>query len=148
MKKTMLFNLIIPVLFFGLMGCSQDDVDTEKPVIEVKEPHDHAEFHPGDEIHVDIEFSDNVGLKEFKIDIHYGGDHSHKSLLDEIEWSFLHIEAIDGRNKHVHMHIDIPHNAKHGEYHFLVYCTDQAGNEAMVALEIEIEDEHGHGHEH
>jgi uncharacterized membrane protein len=142
MNKTMLFNLIIPVLFLGLMGCSQDDVDTEKPVIEVNEPLNLAEYHPGDEIHVDIEFSDNVGLTEFKIDIHYGGDHGHKSLLDEIEWNFLHIEALEGRNKIVQMHIDIPQNAKHGEYHFLVYCTDKAGNEAMAALEIDIEGEH------
>ena len=141
MKKT-LFKLTLIVLFFGLIGCSQDEVDTEKPVIEVNEPLNLAEYHPGDEIHVDIEFSDNVGLKEFKIDIHYGGDHSHKSLLDEVEWSFLHIEAIEGRNKHVSMHIDIPDNVKHRAYDFLVYCTDKAGNEAMVALEIDIEGEH------
>lgn len=141
MFKLLLMIAIIPLI--GLIGCSEDDVDTEKPVIEIIEPHDHEEFHPGDEIHVEIVFSDNVGLKEFKIDIHYGGDHSHKSLKHgEVEWSYIHIEAIEGRNKHVHMHIEIPDNAKHGEYHFLVYCTDQAGNEAMVVLEIEIEDEH------
>jgi uncharacterized membrane protein len=141
MNKT-LFNLTLIVLFFGLMGCTQDEVDTEKPVIEIIKPHDHAEFNPGEEIQVEIEFSDNVGLKEFKIDIHYGGDHHHKASLDEIEWSFMHIEAIEGRHKRLQMYIEIPDNAKHGEYDFLVYCTDTAGNEAMVVLEIEIDDEH------
>jgi hypothetical protein len=34
MNKT-LFNLTLIVLFFGLMGCTQDEVDTEKPVIEI-----------------------------------------------------------------------------------------------------------------
>lgn len=143
MRKTLLIYLILILPVFVLMGCDEEDVDTEKPVIEVVEPLDHAEFHPGEEMLVELELSDNVGLKEFKIEIHYGGDHTHKALAEgEEEWSFIHIESIEGRNMHMHMDIDIPQDAKHGLYHFLVYCTDEAGNEAWIGLEMDVEDAH------
>jgi hypothetical protein len=144
MRKHRIIVLLGLLIFMGLASCSTDEVDTERPVIQLNEPADHAHFHPGDEIHFDAEFSDNVALKQFKIDIHWGAGHDHKSGQDDDhghEWSFEHIGELQGRNQHIHMHIDIPEDAKPGEYHFLVYCTDEAGNESFVAIEIEIEDD-------
>lgn len=130
--------LFAAAIFFS--ACSKEEVDNQKPVIEIEEPLDHAHFHPGDIIHFDAEFSDNVALSQFKIDIHYGGDHGHKNSATTLKWSYEYIGELSGRNKHIHMDIPVPAHAQAGEYHFLVYCTDKAGNEAFVALEIEIED--------
>ena len=150
MKNFKIIFLFMALAAFGFAACSDDETDTEKPVIQLNEPADHAHFHPGDEIHFDAEFSDNVALKQFKIDIHWGEGHDHKSGQHDDhghEWSYEYIAELQGRNQHVHMHIDIPEDAKHGEYHFLVYCTDEAGNESFVAIEIEIEDD-DHHHDH
>jgi len=137
--------LILIILAFNFVACTEETIDTEKPVIEVSSPTDHQHFHPGDIIHFDAEFSDNIELGQFKIDIHFGDGHDHKSTAmeaDGVEWDFEYIGELSGRNKHIHLDIPIPNNAKHGEYHFMVYCTDKAGNESWVALEIEIEDDH------
>lgn len=143
-KSIKTLSLMLIIIMFAFMACTDEKIDTEKPEIEVSSPSDHEEFHPGDVIHFDAEFSDNVKLSQFKIDIHYGEGHSHKSAgieNGEIEWSFVYIGELSGRNKHIHLDIPIPSNAKHGEYHFMVYCTDKAGNESWVALEIELVDD-------
>ena len=146
MKKLLFFAFLMISMGLIFQACSDDnEVDTEKPVIEINDPLDGQHFHPGDEIHFDAEFSDNVELNQFKIDIHWGEGHDHKSSQNGEEWTYEYIGELSGRNQHVHMHIDIPENAKHGEYHFLVYCTDKAGNESWVALDIHIED---HDHDH
>ena len=145
MNKTVFMFLALLSASVFFWSCSSDETDTEKPVIEISSPADHAHFHPGDIIHFDAEFSDNVGLKQFKIDIHWGEGHDHKSGQHDDHghaWSYEYIGELYGRNKHIHMDITIPEDAKHGEYHFLVFVTDKAGNEAFVALEIEIEDDH------
>jgi hypothetical protein len=142
MKNFKIIFLLLGVAAVGFVACSDEETDTEKPVIQLNEPADHADFHPGDEIHFDAEFSDNVALKQFKIDIHWAEGHDHKSGQDDDhEWSYEYIGDLDGRNQQVQMHILIPEDAKHGEYHFIVYCTDEAGNESFVAIEIEIEDD-------
>jgi hypothetical protein len=140
--NNLLYITILAVLSFT--ACNTEEVDTEKPVITINEPHDHDHFKPGGNIHFDAEFSDNVGLKQFKIDIHYGGDHTHKSTgikLQDNEWSYIYTGDLEGRNKHFQMDISIPEDVKYGDYDFIVYCSDQAGNESFVALEIEIEDD-------
>jgi hypothetical protein len=151
MNKTKNFLYIGLILLIGFTACNTEEMDTEIPVITINEPHDHEHFHPGGKIHFDADFSDNVGLKQFKIDIHSGEGHTHKSngiRLQDNEWSYVYTGDLEGRNKHVHMDITIPEDAKHGEYHFIVYCTDQAGNESFVALEFEVEDDGDHHHDH
>lgn len=150
MKNYRIIFLFLTIAIFGFVACSDEEIDTEKPVIQLNEPITHANFHPGDEIHFDAEFSDNVALKQFKIDIHSGEGHDHKSGQDDdhgLDWSYEYIGELQGHNQQLQMHIDIPEDAKHGEYHFLVYCTDEAGNESFVAIEIEIEDD-DHHHDH
>ena len=148
MKKKNLLTYSIVLAFAIFTACSSDEIDTEAPRIVVNAPEDHAHFHPGDVILFNADFSDNVALKQFKIDIHYGGDHGHKSVSDDDhghKWSYEHIGDLSGREQNVQMNITIPEDTHEGEYHFLVFATDEAGNEAQVVLEIEIEDDH---HDH
>jgi hypothetical protein len=140
MKNFRIYYLAFLSLTVAFVACSDDGTDTEKPVITLNEPEDHEHFHPGDEIHFDADFSDNVALKQMKIDIHSAEGHDHKSSSVGTEWHWDTIINLSGRNMHKHFHIDIPADAEHGEYHFIVYATDAAGNESFVAIEIEIDD--------
>jgi hypothetical protein len=148
MKKIKFIAVILAALAFTFQACTTEDPDTEPPVIEVQSPADHEHFHAGDVITFEATFTDNIALSQFKIDIHFGEGHDHKSANhddDEIEWHFEYIGDLSGTSQQVSMDIPIPHNAKHGEYHFMVFCTDEAGNESLVNLEIEVEDDdHDH----
>lgn len=143
------FILLIVGLLFVFNGCSADEIDTESPEISILSPDNEQHFHPGEIIRFEAIFSDDMELSQFKIDIHYGGDHTHKSTLsDEAEWSYDHIGDLSGREQHLKLDIDIPGHAKHGEYHFIVFCTDMAGNQSWTGVDIFIEDDDGDDHDH
>lgn len=126
-----------------IVSCSKDDEDTKKPEIELISPQNHDEFHPGDNIHFEARFSDDTELSEYKIDIHFDDGHDHKSHKhDGHEWHYTYTATLSGKNQMVHHDISIPEDAEHGEYHFMVFCTDKAGNESFIKIDIEIEGEH------
>jgi hypothetical protein len=149
MKKLNFLTILFTALVLVFNACNKDtEIDTQAPEIAMVSPDDEQYFHPGDTIHFEAGFSDDVALSQFKIEIHYGSDHTHKSdSSQEVEWSFEHIGDLSGREQLVTMDIEIPENAEHGEYHFLVYCTDLAGNESWIGLDIFI-DEEGHNDPH
>lgn len=138
------------VLLFVLVfsSCNKDDGDTQKPEILLAEPFDGQVLLAGDTLHFEVEFLDNIELKSYKIDIHPNEDsHDHKSTLDEGEWSFQKSWEFEPGLKNTSVHHDeiviptlIDGVAIHtGDYHFLVYCTDKAGNESWIDVDIEIE---------
>ena len=148
---------IVVISFLSILvvfaSCKKDDVDNTKPTITVVEPADDAVLHPGEEIHFDCEFADDVELKSYKIDIHINEDgHGHTKTIFESEnaWTYNNTWNFEAgkKNADIHHHeIVIPEiidgqEIKHGHYHFGVYCTDVAGNESNVFIEIEIEDVH------
>lgn len=127
-----------------LFSCSDDDnnsADTVKPTITINEPTDEQVFHAGDEIHVDIDFSDNVELASYKIDIHFAGDgHSHRlmDISDNQEWEYETTGTLSGKNDNIRLHIDIPHDVEEGHYHFGVFAVDKAGNQSVQWIKLEI----------
>lgn len=142
-KKYLLSACSILLISVVTFSCSKDDEDLKKPVIELISPQDHDEFHPGENIHFEASFSDDTELSEYKIDIHFDDGHDHKSFKDGgYEWHYTHTAKLSGKSQMVHHDISIPADARHGDYHFMVFCTDKAGNESFIALEIEIEDDH------
>jgi hypothetical protein len=149
MRKKNLFILLIVGLFFVFNACNADEIDTESPDISIISPEDDEHFHPGEKIHFEAIFSDDLELNQFKIDIHYGGDHTHKSTFSDVaEWSYDLIGDLTGKEQHVKLDLEVPENAKHGKYHFMVFCTDMAGNESWIALDIFIEDDDHHDDGH
>lgn len=155
MKKiNLIYVLSLTALVFT--SCSDDDnnsVDTTRPEIALNEPGEHQEFLPGDEIHFDADFSDNTELGSYKIEIHDASDgHSHERTTNEegVAWAYdeTHEFAPGLRNQNMHSHIDIPTTIngepiKEGHYHLGVFCTDKAGNQSQVFVEIVIgEDTH------
>lgn len=165
MKTSKIFSIVALSALFSLGSCSSDDnnIDTEKPVILLNAPKEGAKLVAGKDIHFDMEVSDNVMLGSYKIDIHDNSDnHNHSSALSAKEelvpFTFNKTWSLKGqKNADVHHHeIIIPATAKPGNYHFVVYLLDEAGNQSMVARAITIvgpdqagdPDDHDHDHDH
>lgn len=135
-------------------SCKKESGDTEKPIIKLESPEEHQILYAGNDIHFEVEFSDNIELKSYKVDIHDNFDgHSHKKTKHEgaiwhfqQSWNF----EVGKKNAHIHHHeIVIPTEIEGeeiatGDYHFMVYCTDAAGNESWTAREIEIKTSDDH----
>ncbi len=174
MRKPLLLIGVVLLSIFGFTACEKEDVDNEKPLIRLLSPSEGELVKPGSDIHFEMELSDNVGLASYKVNIHGafdGHNHGTRSTSDSIEFSKTWLESdfialgeepIAGkRNVTVHHHyIEIPATIsrnidgevveapiKEGTYHFIVYCTDDSGQESFVSTEIHISydaEEHDH----
>lgn len=135
-----------------------DDGDTTKPVINLIEPEEGDVLKIGSDagVHFELELSDNVMLKSYKVDIHPNFDgHVHAVVSratssETVDFMFSRSWDLSGqRNADIHHHeIKIPANATPGNYHLMVYCTDAAGNESHIARNIVLSTEGGEDHEH
>ncbi len=161
MKTTIKFFLVYLTAISSVIfsSCDDNSNDTTKPVINLIEPEEGDVLLIGDEhgIHLDMELSDDVMLKSYKVDIHSNFDgHAHSSSLNvrsdvgtTVDFTFNKSWDVSGKNEYVHHHeIKIPANATPGSYHLMIYCTDAAGNESRVARGIVLSTEGGEHHEH
>jgi hypothetical protein len=165
MKKNIFICLCLSAFFaLATSGCKEDS-DTQKPVINLIEPAEGDALKIGDEhgVHFEVEFTDNEALASYKVNIHPNFDnHTHASLragtVDfefEKSWQLTDETNPNPKNKPVHHHeIKIPEDATPGAYHLTVYCTDKAGNEEHITVNIvlshnvEDDDEEEHEHNH
>lgn len=146
--KTKVFSTIYSLMALSLLftSCSDEKGDTTKPVIELHAPTEGAILKVGSSIHFDMDLSDNEMLASYRVEIHGADGHDHQtkasgSIMDK-SWD------ISGhRNIHIHHHdIQIPADVPHGDYHFMVYCLDAAGNMTYVVRNITLSDEGDDGH--
>lgn len=158
MKKNIFFYVLSVVLCFSFYACSEDDADTTKPVIMLDEPEDGDSLRIGESVHFEADFSDDEALGSYLIEIHNNFDgHNHKVSSSQtrseetVPFSLKKSYDLSNlRNTHVHHHdIVIPENTTPGAYHLVVYCTDAAGNQSMVARDIILSlDAESHHHHH
>ncbi len=139
-------------------SCEKADTpDVTKPVINLIEPAEGDSLLIGDPhgVHFEVELSDDVMLKSYKVNIHSNFDgHTHSFVVTRdatTDFSFNKSWDLTGKkNASIHHHeIIIPENATPGNYHLMVYCTDEAGNESYVARAIVLShdgEEHDHDH--
>jgi hypothetical protein len=142
MKKYLfLFTVLLSVLMFS---CKTDQ-DQQAPLIEYLSVSPNfssdsicGEFREnsviriyiGDSLKLGLGFSDDMGLSQYKIDIHNDFDcHDHKAILLN-PWQFLEIIDLQGKEAFVNKSIPIPSNISAGNYHFQVMLLDESGNEA------------------
>ncbi|MBP5234993.1 MAG: DUF4625 domain-containing protein [Bacteroidales bacterium] len=145
-------------LVFTTDSCKKDEGDVTPPVISLEEPEEGDEFLIGGEhgMHFECDFSDNVALASYKIDIHYNdGEYAHehsKAVENLFSFQKTYTDIAGKKNAHVHQHdVVIPETAPEGKYHLMVYCTDEAGNESYIVRNIVFShdaEEHEHEHEH
>jgi hypothetical protein len=149
MKKNV-FPLALLMASFSITSCKEEVKDVIKPTINLHEPADNDTLYVGHEVHLDVELSDDVKLKSYKIDIHSNFDgHTHasvKSVESSKAWVFSKVWDLTGlRNTDIHHHeIIVPDSidgspiAK-GKYHFSIQVLDEAGNESKKFLDVVVD---------
>jgi hypothetical protein len=155
MKARTIFSIIgLTALLFFVCNACREDSDTTKPEILMVEPVDGDVLHIGEAhgVHFEVEFSDNEMLASYKVNIHPNFDghgHSTRATSETVDFEFDKSWSLSGKNAPIHHHeIMIPEDATPGAYHLMVYCTDAAGNESYVAINVELSHEEGEEHEH
>lgn len=144
--KTKIYTI---AALFGMLfvtACSKENLksDVTKPVIELISPQEDATIQIGNAhgVHFEMKLSDDHALKSYKLNIHSNFDghehHTHSRASQTVDFKFDKVYDVSGlKNTTVHHHdIVIPENATPGNYHLMVFCTDEAGNEAVVARDI------------
>ncbi|MDR1896142.1 MAG: DUF4625 domain-containing protein [Prevotellaceae bacterium] len=154
MKTIIKFTVISLVMAAMFISCDKKDSgDTTKPVINLIEPEEGDVLLIGSDVHFEMELSDDEMLHSYKVEIHNNFDgHSHETKADSedtVDFSFDRSWDVSGKkNADIHHHeIIIPENATPGDYHLTVFCTDAAGNESHVVINIELSHE-GEAHDH
>ncbi|WP_329905261.1 DUF4625 domain-containing protein [Porphyromonas pogonae] len=142
MKAKILMASLFATILFGTVftSCSKDDIDSEKPKINLIEPENGDKLQIGKDVHFEMDLSDNVMIKSYKIDIHNNFDnHSHGKAEEGKPFQFNKTWEVGQKTAHVHHHdIVIPAGVKPGKYHFMVYCVDTSGNESFVVRDVEL----------
>ncbi len=139
MKKKVFGALAAALLMTAFLAtsCKKDDVDNTKPTIVINEPEEEEQFALGSELHLDVDFADDVELHQYKVDIHSAEGHDHKSTSEK--WVFEQVYDLSGyKNKNIHDLIAIPATIDAGDYHVIIYCTDKAGNESSAFKIFEV----------
>jgi len=99
-----------------------------------------AKFKPGEDIKVNLTFSDNVELDSWKIKINSINE-------DEKAWESEISGNISGKKIQLDEIIRIPDDAKAGKYQFVVSVTDKAGNTEQNTMDIEILNKDGYNND-
>ncbi len=149
MKKQIVLLLAFAVVFISINSCDKDD-NNKKPIIKNLEigHHNSKTVIRGNDLHIEADVEASNRIDKIIVDIHYECGHSHKyhkNLIvhdDEItEMEFVFDEYQGLRNTHFHKHVDIPKNAKPGEYHFHFKVIDKEGYTAEIHDDLEIKKE-------
>ncbi len=158
MKTKLNFYLVClaAAFFITFSSCDENDGDTTKPVITLEAPAEGDTLHIGEEVHLDMDLEDDVMLKSYKVNIHSNfNNHTHTHTAAKPkeagtkDFEYNHSWDVAQKNAHIHHHeIVIDSTAIPGKYHFMVYCTDAAGNEALVTRGVVLSAEEGGEHDH
>ena len=143
MKTYISLAAIVFALVFA-SSCQTKDTDTTKPTINLIEPSDGTVLVVGEEVHLEMELEDDVQLASYAVDIHLADGHTHK--VEAQAWAYKNswTDIAGKRNTTVHHHeIVVPATVNGapilpGDYHFMVYLTDAAGNESYTVADVEI----------
>lgn len=160
-KHILLLATLIIVSTLSFTSCDDEKSDTTPPVINLISPANGEQLEIGAGIHFDAEFSDDNMLGSYKVEMHnnfdgHGHGDAHNTVVrssedaDTTPFAFQQSWDIsDKRNATVHHYeIVIPTNATPGNYHFMVYCTDAAGNESYVVRNVVLTTEELGDHDH
>ena len=127
MKNKLFFLIGLIASFAVLMSCNDDEpnpTDSSNPVITVTAPSGPVTVQSGDEVTLDILFTDNNGLASISVVSTELSINESESLNGETSFRYQETLTITGDA---------------GTYTFLVTVTDAAGNETSATFDITIE---------
>lgn len=154
--RSLFLSFLIIVLVLLISGCGESVVDTTAPTMndltytpkpkeaEVCGTQEPVVFHLNNngEFTIDVTFSDNEALSQYKIDIHNNFDcHGHgKGSAPSIpvvkvenqteDWTVLDVQNLSGSTAQVKRTLTVPDNVTAGNYHFHIQVIDEAGNDS------------------
>ena len=151
------------LLLFGLMSlsvlaCDKSEIDVQSPTAQflnldpipaeglICGSIEDTVFHltGGESLQFEIRFSDNMGLSQYKIDIHnnfdchgHGGSAPGTSVPDvnnlTEDWTILDIVDLSGKEETIDRSLIVPENVTAGNYHFQIQVLDESGNDDPLA---------------
>lgn len=155
-KRLMELKYVLPLAFVLLVSCGKQKVDIIAPSLEVinyvpapvaddicgtQEPVVFL-LAGGDQLDLDLVFTDDLALSQYKIDIHnnfdchgHGGGVAPKTAVPNVnnqttDWTVLDIQDISGTSAPVVRTLNVPENITAGNYHFHIQVIDEAGNDS------------------
>ncbi len=143
-----LIKIVFLAVVVGFMACSKSDdnkpVDKTKPtatMVSMTEVVDQNTSAPT--LNFVIDFADDQGLKEYKVDIHDAFDgHSHGRRDATKAFIFTKVYSMSGKTHKATVSVPIPKDAPTGPYHLVIKYFDAAGNEGQeLDLDFEIANE-------
>ncbi|MCD8264335.1 MAG: DUF4625 domain-containing protein [Tannerellaceae bacterium] len=154
--STFLFVFTTLVLF---TSCDKDDEtnDTTPPAIKLISPAEGVVLQIGEKIYFETEFSDNTKLASYKVNIHsaaghtHGDDeheHGHGDDTESYEYNGSWNLPAEQTASVSHTEIVISDEATNGDYHFMVYCSDQFGNESYIVINVILSGREDRDHDH
>ncbi|MFD3002837.1 DUF4625 domain-containing protein [Pontibacter toksunensis] len=128
--------LFLMLLSFSFLACEKDDdveLDTTDPTITILAPAAGTTYAPGDEVNLQAEVRDNMGLEEIKVSV---TDPSgvERQITDQGVSDFLN----DNKEKDLDVEIDLDANAPAGAYIIRVTAIDEQENEASQAVTVSV----------
>ena len=156
MKKTIITVFSTILMFTAFVACDNDEKnDSDQPSIVYLSPDKDAHYLVGGSLEVASDIKAQAGIKEIKIDIHYGAGHSHDHSSVRTEdhghdheevanaWSQSRIitEAGNKTNYSLSEYFTIPNDAALGDYHVGILVTDNENREVKEYRTIKIDKE-------
>jgi len=143
MKKVTQISAVLLMAAAAINGCKPDQDLTPPQIESIALNQEDSLTHTvnaGDAVDVVIHVSDNVSLKQMKINIHPADDgHGHGSSTGmQFEpnvgvWTTSKIIDLSGTSAYVNYRLEIPSDIK-GHWHLEVLTLDESGNEAEEAF--------------
>ncbi len=132
-NKIIISVAIIAVAISSFTSCNKENPISKPPVIKnlelgIKNSH---EAYIGADIHIEAEIEAENKIDKITVEIH-----QNKNGGTEIKK--VYTEFSGQRNTNFHKHLDIPKDAKEGEYHLHFTVTDLSGNQTDIEETIKI----------
>lgn len=121
-------------LFLVLAACQSEDVDTVAPEFQEisinGSTEEEVDVDAGERLEMSVEASDDINLRQLKIDIHDGFDGHGHGKRSSTAWVYVNILEMSGTSDWVVDSPMVPANATAGLYHAVFRLLDDSGNES------------------
>jgi len=138
MKNTLTLLLTISMAAIAA-HCVCSCTNAPTPTITLEAPEEGSEFYPGNDIHFSAILEDSRGLVSYQIEVNCISEDENNSL-DAVPFSYQDTwELSNEKEAYLHHHdVIIPQDAALGRYLFTLSCTNRAGKEARVSVNVGI----------
>ncbi len=153
------FYVLFFLSIFVISACGEKTVDTEAPTLTINSSQPMSQsamvcgeteqgvfiLQGGEALSLDLSFTDNIALSQYKVDIHNNFDcHGHGSVAapsisppsgsnTTSDWTLLDIVDIGGTTANISRILEVPENVTAGNYHFELQVVDESGNDIPSA---------------